>query len=132
MLFTKDLDTLNRLVVGDSIGVSEAVHAVPVETLDAVVGERSVAGLKVDVEGAERLVLEGARRALAEHRISLLQLEWNSASLSVLGEDRSPVAELLTSSGYRLYRANLDGTLSPVGDRPTYGADVFARPEPMS
>jgi FkbM family methyltransferase len=131
MLFTKDLDTLNRLVLDDSAGVSGPVDAVPTQTLDAVIGERFVAGVKVDVEGAERLVLEGAHRALAQHRISLLQLEWNSASLEVLAEDRTRVAELLTSLGYRLYRPDMEGTLLPVGERPTYGADVFARPEPM-
>jgi FkbM family methyltransferase len=132
MLFTKNLDTQNRLVLGDSIGELEAVHAVPAETLDTVLGNRCAAGVKVDVEGAERLVLEGARQALAEHRISLLQLEWNSASLAVLGEDRSPVAELLTSLGYRLYRPTGEGKLVPVGVGPAFGEDVFARPEPVN
>src|SRR5262245_20763454 len=42
---------------------------VEVTTIDRLVGERSVDGIKVDVEGAERLVLIGASRALSEHRV---------------------------------------------------------------
>jgi FkbM family methyltransferase len=100
---------------------------VDVTTIDAVLGDRAVAGMKVDVEGAERRVLEGARRALAERRIGLVQLEWNETSRVNFGEDRAPVAALLRSHGYRLYRPDDDGALLEVAD-PGYGADVFARP----
>jgi hypothetical protein len=95
-------------------------------TLDQVIGEREVAGVKIDTEGSERLVLEGAARALADKRIKLLQLEWNYASMKVLGETREPVAAALASAGYTLMRPNAKGELvRPVRDL-SFGKDVFA------
>ena len=108
-------------------------HDGPVETrlvtVDSLVGDRPVAGMKIDVEGFELDVLRGAARALAEHRIGLIQLEWNYASLLAVGLDRRPIAELLAGYGYRLFRPDASGRLTPVPD-PGYGADVFAIPEP--
>lgn len=102
-------------------------RSVPTVTLDSVIGSRVVAGVKVDVEGAERLVLEGAHRALAEHRIGCLQLEWNSASLVHYGEQRGVVADLLTEVGYHICRPTDGGALVPT--TPAMGTDVFAVPD---
>jgi FkbM family methyltransferase len=103
----------------------------PVETrlvtIDSLIGGRRAAGMKIDVEGFEIEVLRGCARALAEHRIGLIQLEWNAASEQALGTDRRPVAELLARHGYQLYRPGPDGLLEPAGDL-GFGADIFARP----
>ncbi|MCB0970906.1 MAG: FkbM family methyltransferase [Acidimicrobiales bacterium] len=99
---------------------------VVVDTLDRLLGQRQAAGLKIDVEGAERLVLEGASRILADARIPLIQLEWNSESERTLDEDRRPLRDLLLGAGYELLRPDADGNLLPV-DALGYGADVFAR-----
>ncbi len=108
-------------------GASDAAGVeVRVDTLDAVLGDRHARGLKIDVEGAERLVLEGGARAFADGRIDLVQLEWNDCSQSLLGEDRSPVAERLRSYGYELYRADERGELVPTDDL-GFGPDLFAR-----
>ena len=118
--FTEGLDSVNRI---DPAGVRE----VDMVTVDALIGQRSVAGMKVDVEGFELHVLQGAACALREHRIELLQLEWNEASKAALGVDRSPVEALLTEHGYELLHARDDGTLDPGG--PFDGAlDLFAAP----
>ena len=106
-------------------------HDGPVETrlvtVDSLVGDRPVAGMKIDVEGFELDVLRGAAQALAGQRIGLIQLEWNEASRLVSGTDRQPVADLLASHGYQLLRPGPDGCLTPITDT-GYGADVFARP----
>ena len=83
--------------------------------------------MKIDVEGFEIDVLRGCSRALAARRIGMIQLEWNQASALAKGTSRHPVAELLASHGYRLYRPDATGQLVPVAD-PGYGPDVFARP----
>ncbi len=125
--FTQGLDSYNHIVLH---GDSDRFVEVEATTLDDVLGDRTAAGVKVDVEGAERLVVEGARRALTEKRIRLLQLEWSAAAVeTTLGERRDVVAELLHDAGYRLYRPHrgtaelvlLTGDIEP-------GKDVFAVP----
>jgi hypothetical protein len=39
---------------------------ITVDTLDNVLGDRHATGVKIDVAGAERLMLDGARRALSQ------------------------------------------------------------------
>jgi len=117
---TSGQDTTNRL---DPEGGAETAMV----TIDSVVGDRVIAGMKADVEGFELDVLRGCERALSQQRIRLIQLEWNAASLQAFGTDRVPVAALLARHGYRLYRPGRGGVLAPIADL-GFGADVFARP----
>jgi FkbM family methyltransferase len=117
---TRGRDTLNRL---DPAGET----TVSMVTVDSIIGDRTVAGLKVDVEGFEIDVLCGCVRALSEQRIRLIQLEWNTASLDAVGSTREPVAALLASYGYRLFRPQPDGALAAMKDA-GFGPDVFACP----
>jgi FkbM family methyltransferase len=118
--FTGGQDTVNRM---DPEGIAETAMV----TIDSVIGDRIVAGMKVDVEGFEIEALRGCQRALSEHRIRLLQLEWNSTSEDALGTDRQPVADLLAAYGYGLFRPGFNGHLAPLADV-SFGPDVFAQP----
>lgn len=118
--FTSGLDCVNCL---DPDGA--AVTAVL--TIDSVIGDRVVAGMKVDVEGFEIDVLRGCEQALSEHRLRLIQLEWNETSMQAVGADRQPVADLLAKHGYGLYRAEPDGSLEILTDL-RFGPDIFAHP----
>jgi FkbM family methyltransferase len=120
--FTSGQDSVNRL---DPAGAVE----IAVVTIDSIIANRVVAGMKVDVEGFEFEVLRGCERALSEHRLRLIQLEWNAASEDAMGADRQPVADLLARYGYRLYRPDRNGALTPLADI-GFGPDVFARPDP--
>jgi FkbM family methyltransferase len=111
---------------GNSLDPAGPVEARLV-TVDSLIGDRYVTGMKVDVEGFEIDVLRGCARAMAERRIGLIQLEWNEASRVAVGSDRRPVARLLDGHGYQLCRPDQAGRLRPVTD-PGFGADVFARP----
>ncbi len=111
---------------GNSLDPAGPVEARLV-TVDSLIGDRYVTGMKVDVEGFEIDVLRGCERALADRRIGLIQLEWNEASRLAVGSDRRPVAGLLAGYGYQLCRPDQAGRLCPVTD-PGFGADVFARP----
>lgn len=121
---TDDLDSYNHLV-------PEGGVEVPAVTLDDVLGDRVADGVKIDVEGAERLVLEGATRALSDQRIRLLQIEWvDDRSQTTLGEGHRSVARMLRGYGYDLYRpARKDARLvlcdEEVASDPV---DVFAVP----
>ena len=125
---TVGLDNQNHLVL-DSDATTVPSATVPVQPLDDIVGDRVVDGLKIDVEGAELLVLRGARRSLSSQRIRLIQLEWNRASLDLLGEERASTATFLASYGYELLRPDASGELTPLSDL-GFGPDVFARPAP--
>lgn len=118
--FTTGYDSVNRL---DPEGSAEIVMV----TIDSVIADRVVAGMKVDVEGFEIEVLRGCERALSEQRLKLIQLEWNSTSQAGLGMDRQPVADLLAKHRYGLYRPDPSGKLVPVTNL-AFGPDVFARP----
>ena len=127
MAFTSGLDSMNRLLPGGG-----SARSVPVMTIDTCFPLDEIAGVKVDVEGAEGLVLRGAQQALAAGRIGLLQLEWNLMSRVEFGEGRDVVATLLRGHGYSLYRPDADGCLVPdAGDE--RADDVFAaRPETVA
>lgn len=116
---TQDRDTVNCIAED-----GEPVRAV---TIDGLLEGGYAAGVKIDVEGFERLVLEGASVSLRDRRIGLLQIEWNGRSFDALGEDRQPIEELLHQHGYELVRPDENGMLRPVR-APEIGADVFARP----
>ena len=119
--FTSGRDCVNQF---DPLGDTRT----RVVTIDSLIGDRAVAGMKVDVEGFEIQVLQGCARALAQERISLIQLEWNAASQTAVGTDRLPVAEFLAHYGYRLYRPDSCGQLLPLSEV-GFGSDVFARPQ---
>jgi FkbM family methyltransferase len=118
--FTRGQDCVNRLHPNGAVQTE-------VLTVDSVIGDRTVAGMKVDVEGFEIDVLRGCERALSEHRVKLLQLEWNATSMQAVGTDRRPVAHLLDQFGYSLYCADRGGGLTPLDDL-RFRPDVFARP----
>jgi FkbM family methyltransferase len=127
--FTEGLDSLNHI---DPTGAVEVDQV----TLDSLIGDRRVAGLKVDVEGFELDIMKGATRALAEHRIDLMQLEWvtvvdwASVSLDYSGTSRKPLVDLLATYDYELLYVVDDGRLSraqPFGEL----SDVFAAPAPQ-
>ena len=133
--FTTGHDALNRL---SPQGAAE----VKVVTIDSVIGDRVVSGMKIDVEGFEMDVLRGSQRALHERRIKMIQMEWNHECMRSLGTDRRPVAELMAAHGYSLYRPTQAGvsflsrildsarTCSPGQTRCERLAPAFAIPMP--
>ena len=98
-------------------------------TIDSLIGERHVAGMKVDVEGFEIDVLRACTRALSECRIGLIQLAWNAIAIGARSRpapcDRSVRATQL--SGIPIFRPDPRGRLLPV-IAPQFGADIFALP----
>jgi FkbM family methyltransferase len=118
--FTIGQDSVNHLT-------ADGGAEVRMVTIDSVVQDRVVAGMKVDVEGFELDVLRGCETALSQQRIKLIQLEWNETSVTAAGTDRRPIADLLRRHRYSLYRPDNRGTLMPLTDL-SFGSDVFASP----
>jgi FkbM family methyltransferase len=78
-------------------------HLVPSRTLDQIAGAAGLipTHIKVDVEGAELDVLEGARRLLTDVK-PVLQIEIHNAFLTRDGKDPRQVHRLLEQAGYTL------------------------------
>jgi FkbM family methyltransferase len=129
MTFTTDRDTGNCF----TFDASYAGHSisVPVTTLDEVLGETRCSLVKVDAEGAEPLILSGARRALAEHRLSVLQLELVERFVKRAGSSVYQIRDCLAEHGYRLWmyeaRDNqLRPWTRPIPRQPGFACDVLA------
>ena len=81
--------------------------------------------VKLDVEGAEWRVLQGARELLARDRPDLL-LELTDAFLRELGGSAEQVCQLLTRLGYSLYRIGAHARLQPIHQTPLEQCHVLA------
>jgi FkbM family methyltransferase len=123
---TAELGSMNYLVPNatEPEAPGEPVTEVAVTTLDDVLGDRTAAGVKIDVEGFELDVLLGASRTLGEQRVGVLQLEWNSMARERFGRGRHEIAQTLLDADYVLARPDDHGRLRPTV--PDEGPDVFA------
>ena len=90
----------------------------PVITIDTLVQQWRPPGfIKIDVEGAELLVLEGARQTLMRHR-PLMLVEVNSM--------RNGVRELFAQFGYKMFAPAEGGELIDISQ---CAFNTFAVPE---
>ena len=64
--------------------------------------------IKIDAEGSEPFILEGARRVIANARPYLI-IELNSALLREVGRTRDSVTNSLREQGYRIFGIGFDG-----------------------
>ncbi len=83
-----------------------ALHGIPVasRTVDSLVAEaegRRVTFLKIDVQGAEPLVIEGATETLRQHSPAIL-IEIDPPALQAMGHDPGALLETLIGHGYGL------------------------------
>ncbi len=84
---------------------------VPLETIDHFCEQRGIEKidyLKIDTEGAELRVLQGAERMLREHKITALQFEYGEAYYDANTTLKQTV-QLLSHAGFVVFR------ISPYG-----------------
>lgn len=96
----------------------KATKTVRTETIDAFVKERSikkVAFLKVDVEGAEHLVLDGARALLSDKkaRPRAVMAELVNEFLARFDSSIDKIIAYMAGFGYKPFFASRNGTLLP-------------------
>lgn len=94
----------SSLVPGASLNGSPA-RIVPVVTLDDEINARGwprADYVKIDAEGFDLFVLQGARRLLEQHRLGVVQFEYNS-SWALAGASLGGAVQILKQHGYGLY-----------------------------
>jgi FkbM family methyltransferase len=87
------------------------VDGVSLDAWSEHIGLKAVRAAKMDVEGAEFAVLQGARRVLQQMRPILL-LEMNESLLRQAGASSVLVEQLLRTNGYKLHVLS-DGSIQP-------------------
>lgn len=96
--FTTNLNTVNHAVAQDERSI-DAIE-VPVRTLDATLAGQAVHIIKLDVEGYEVPVLEGARKTLGNPALQAVIMELNGSG-GRYGFDESSLLLTLTDAGFK-------------------------------
>lgn len=84
--FTADFDTGNHVVAGPQSGIGTV--RVPVTTLDIALAKHAPTILKIDVEGYETSVIDGADRTLRARSLSAVLMELNGSGTRYGFDDR--------------------------------------------
>ena len=115
--------------ISDERGDPEYI-AVTVSTLDAEIGDRIPRVVKIDVEGAELGVIEGARTLLSEARPVVI-FEHVASAATLYGSSSETLWDLLTELDYEIFSVEGDGpcTRRMFAER-TGVVNWFARPNP--
>ena len=117
----------NSSLVSDLVLPGEKRVDIQCTTLDRFVeqaGIRSIALLKIDVEGFEASVLKGAEGVLARMRPPLIYFEVCATLARLAGFAPDGAALELLRHGYRLHRIDEGGNLVPI--EPSRAAEVRA------
>lgn len=101
---SSDLYGSSLIAVSDIVQVTEKIE-VPVHTVDEIARKKKLAGrglLKVDVQYAEHLVLNGAKNLLAKH-VDVVVLELTLARAAPQAKTLLEVANQMDKLGFRIY-----------------------------
>lgn len=115
-VFIDSDDGMSHVVsaAGDSLRPAQGTYAVPQVTLDSFTAQRgidTVDFIKIDVEGYDLHVLEGATRLLSEQRVTMFMFEYNAPWIDSRRFLREAV-DFLADKPYALFRL-FNGFLVP-------------------
>ncbi|MEB3168153.1 MAG: FkbM family methyltransferase, partial [Synechococcaceae cyanobacterium] len=128
--FTSGIDTKNHVLAAGEHCADQIV--VDVIALDAALAELEPSLIKIDVEGYETLVLEGAQQTLAKPSLQALIIELNGSGRRY-GFDESKILDLLSQHGFSTYSYDpLSRTLVDLhGKNLESGNTLFIRDKPF-
>jgi len=97
--FTRSLDTVNHVATENETDTIE----VDINTLDSVLGDASPVLLKIDVEGFETEVLNGAAKTLANDTLKAIIIELNGSG-ERYGYDETIIHHKLVGLGFKPFK----------------------------
>jgi FkbM family methyltransferase len=98
--FTSGSDTVNHILAANESSANSI--AVPVRTLDSILATESPSMMKIDVEGYETKVLEGAGETLARPSMHSIIMELNGSG-NRYGFDEGKILEKMRDHGFMPY-----------------------------
>lgn len=102
---------------------------VPTTALDSMLDRfQPIRLVKIDVEGAELLVLRGMSELIARDQ-PVIVFELDDGFLRQLGASAQQVCDFLSERGYALRRIVAAGDLEPFTEPPTQRCNIFAAPQ---
>lgn len=111
----------------ETVGYPEQVEANTLDAFLGSIGSVSIDVIKIDVEGAEELVLRGATEILSAARPATI-FEVNPEAAAALGLSPRGAWDFLERTGYSFYRAGDDGRLMALHSPPEGGNVVALHP----
>jgi len=108
---------LNGKIDRGNVHYSTQVQTVKIVTLDTICAALNIdeiALLKIDVEGAEPMVIRGAKKLLSRHKVNSILLEFIIEFMEDMEEDPYNFVTTLTDLGYDFYGINPNGSLGEV------------------
>jgi FkbM family methyltransferase len=112
-----DANPLGRGTASIASHNGQFVTRVPCTTLDTYaerLAAETIAFLKVDVEGFEAAVFQGARRILSEHRAAIIYYEVCPANSEKSGSPPELPTQILQEHGYQISKVDERGMLKSV------------------
>ena len=128
MNITNDLDTTNHLLA--KAEYCENTTSVDVSTLDVILGSEHPTLMKIDVEGYETPVLEGAEETLRKQSLQAVIMELNGSG-ERYGFDETHAMEMMFDNGFKTYSYDpIDRTLVNLQNKNLEsGNTIFIRDE---
>jgi FkbM family methyltransferase len=127
MRFTSELDTVNHVATGDDL--SESTIEVAVTTCDDSLAGETPALVKIDVEGFETEVINGAQAMLRNPRLKALVMELNGSGRRYGFDEAAIMARLcdfgFVSARYEPFSREL--SILAAGQRGSDGNTLFVR-----
>ncbi len=128
--FSVSMDSAYSSMIDTGRSAEAASISVPMETIDAYVAAHDIPRvdlMKVDVEGAEHLVIDGASGLLRDpaRRPRLVMLELAEANLTPFGTSVERIIEAMQRFGYQPSQLSSAGRLTPYRTDLKHGYNVF-------
>lgn len=123
-----DVSGIKPTIHQDALGLTRITS--PISRLDTYVQNNSIGRIdliKIDTEGAEKLVLEGGQKTLKTFR-PILHIELSSTNVAGYDYPVAAILQMLSGLSYVVGALSTSGSFVPLPHRDVYDENAFAVP----